>query len=213
MEELREETMGGNLLNIQLTYLRDLYSQMPEDLELSLLAIRENQAFHFRAFGEPCSINSQGITLGVKKLSGPRGILIALYAYHTRNEAVQIKPLKSFKQIKGSLPYHKAFTFRSEKSIVPYVSQIQSFREKIIKTLDGHENKNAKGDWSFTLYPLPKIPLYYIFYLADEEFPASVTCLFASNAELFMPVDGLADVGEYTAKKIIEIVTTQCPGT
>jgi len=44
--------------------------------------------------------------------------------------------------------------------------------------------------------------------LADEEFPASVTCLFAANAELFMPVDGLADVGEITAKKIIDVLTS-----
>ncbi len=36
MEELGEENLGGNLLRIQLTYLRKLYSQMPEDLELSL---------------------------------------------------------------------------------------------------------------------------------------------------------------------------------
>jgi len=55
--------------------------------------------------------------------------------------------------------------------------------------------------------PLPKVPLSYIFYAADEEFPASVTCLFAANAESFMPVDGLADVAEHTARKIIRIVT------
>lgn len=83
--------MSDNFRKIQLTYLRELYSHLPEDLEQSLPAIREKDVFHFKA---------------------------------------------------------------------------------------------------------------------DEEFPASVTCLFATNAELFLPVDGLADVGEYTAKKIIEIVTS-----
>lgn len=200
--------MSNNLLKIQLTYLKELYDQLPEDLEKSLPAIRENDIFHFKAFGAPCSISSKGISLDGEMITGPTGILIALYARNARKVDFQLNPLKSFKQIKGSMAYQSAFTSRSEKSLVPYVSRIQGCKKKIIETFDGHENGGRSGDVSFTLFPLPKIPLYYIFYLADEEFPASVTCLFAANAELFMPVDGLADVGEFTAKKIIEIATS-----
>ena len=65
----------------------------------------------------------------------------------------------------------------------------------------------AGGDFAFVLYPLPKIAMYYIFYEADEEFPATVNCLFSDNANSFLPVDGLADLGEYSSKKILEIVT------
>ncbi|MBS3906549.1 MAG: DUF3786 domain-containing protein [Syntrophaceae bacterium] len=46
-----------------------------------------------------------------------------------------------------------------------------------------------------------------MFNLPDEEFPARVTCLFASNADHILPVAGLADVAEYTARKIIQLVT------
>ena len=42
--------------------------------------------------------------------------------------------------------------------------------------------------------------------LPDEEFPASVTCLFSANALSFMPLDGLADVAEYTSKEIIRLI-------
>ena len=200
--------MSSKLLEIQLTYLKELYDQLPEDLEERLPAIRENDSFHFKTFGQPCILNPQWITLGGEKLASPTGVLIALYARHARREAVQLEPVKSFKQIKGTMPYHGGFTARSEKSLIPYVSQIQTSKKKIISYFDGHENEGARGDFSFTLYPLPKVPLYYNFYLADEEFPASVICLLAANAELFMPVDGLADVGEYTAKRIIEMVTS-----
>lgn len=199
--------MSDNLLKIQLSYLKELYDQLPEDLEKALPAIRENDVFCFKAFGESCSISPKGISLGGEMITGPIGILIALYAHNARKEAVQLNPLKSFKQIKGSMAYQSAFTVRSEKSLIPYVSRIQGCKRKVIEAFNGYENEAASGDLSFILYPLPKLPLYYIFYLADEEFPASVTCLFASNAEIFMPVDGLADVGEYTAKKVIEIVT------
>ena len=34
-----------------------------------------------------------------------------------------------------------------------------------------------------------------------EEFPAAVTILFAANATNHLPVDGLADVAEHTAKE------------
>ena len=63
------------------------------------------------------------------------------------------------------------------------------------------------GDFAFVVYPLPKVALCYIFYEADEDFPASVTCLYNNNADRFMPLDGLADVGEYTSKKIINLIS------
>ena len=62
------------------------------------------------------------------------------------------------------------------------------------------------GDFSFVVYPLPKIALCYIFYEADEDFPPSATCLFSNNAISFPPIDALADVGEYTSKKILQLV-------
>jgi len=46
------------------------------------------------------------------------------------------------------------------------------------------------------------IPPGYIFYEPDDDFAASVICLYSNNALLFLPVDGLADVGEYCSKKI-----------
>jgi hypothetical protein len=49
--------------------------------------------------------------------------------------------------------------------------------------------------------------LNYIFYLADDEFPASATCLFSNNALSFLPIDALADTGEYCSRKIIELAS------
>jgi hypothetical protein len=49
--------------------------------------------------------------------------------------------------------------------------------------------------------------LNYIFYCADDEFPAAATCLYSNNAQSFLPIDALADTGEYTSRKIIELVT------
>jgi len=59
---------------------------------------------------------------------------------------------------------------------------------------------------TFAIYPLPKIALCYIFCEADEDFPPSAKCLFSNNAHRSLPIDGLADLGEYASKKIIEMV-------
>jgi hypothetical protein len=53
----------------------------------------------------------------------------------------------------------------------------------------------------------PRFLFITSFYMPDEEFPASVTCLFPSNAMSSLPVAGLADTAECTAKKIIEVIT------
>jgi hypothetical protein len=57
------------------------------------------------------------------------------------------------------------------------------------------------------LYPLPKIALLFIFYLPDEDFPASATCLFSANAISFLPLDGLADMAEYTSRSLIALIS------
>ena len=107
------------------------------------------------------------------------------------------------------MPYVGAFTTHTEQLLVPHVAKIKASVHKITKTLKGEKAPSeAGGDFSFIVYPLPKIALCYIFYEADEDFSASVTCLYSNNANLFMPVDGLADVGEYTSRKILNLINS-----
>jgi hypothetical protein len=199
--------MASQLLEIQLTYLAKLYNPLPVDLEGRLPALRIGDAFQFRAFGEDCILSPNGISLSGGLVNGALGVLIALYANSVPRDFPQTGTVKSFKQFKGAVAYYSAFAARSENSLIPYADLIRQYSHVIISNLDGHENKVSKGYFSFTLYPLPKIPLHYICYPADDEFPASITCLFAANAEYFMPIAGLADVSEYTAQKIIELIS------
>ena len=105
------------------------------------------------------------------------------------------------------MPYVGAFATHTEKLLVPYVEKIKESAQRITKILKGEKAPSeAGGDFSLFVYPLPKIALCYIFYEADDDFPASVTCLYSNNANQFMSVDGLADVGEYTSRKIINLI-------
>ena len=178
-----------------------------KELEDAIPARYEDSAFSFQAFGEPCEVRRDEIILGGEPLCSAEGILIAMYASVVTSEPVRLQPLKAFKQFSGGMGYQAAFTANAEKILHPYVSTIQSRQQELINRFSGHTNPEARRcDFSFTLYPLPRVALYYIINLPDEEFPASVTCLFANNADCFLPVAGLADTAEYTAKKIIRLI-------
>lgn len=202
---IEEDDMGQSYLEIRNDYLARAWSRPPGVLEASLPARREEGSLCLEAFGEPCTLSEKEITLAGLCASGPEGLLIAMYAAFARDLPVELHPLRSFKELPGSMPYQSAFHAHAERVLIPHVESIEPRRDDIAARFSGHINRDAaSGDFSFTLFPLPKVPLYYIFHLPDEEFPASVTCLFAANAMDFMPLDGLADVAEYTAKRIIE---------
>jgi hypothetical protein len=199
--------MSQGFYKIRQEYLDQAWARSPEELAVCLPAARENDALHFRAFGEDCILTRDEILLADKSAAGPEGLLIALYASRVPHLPVQLHPLTSFRELPHSMPYHAAFAAQAEHLLVPHVRQIHRHPERIISVFSGRRNEEAlSGDFSFTLLPLPRVPLYYIFHLSDEEFPASVTCLFAANALDFMPVDGLADVAEYTARKVISLL-------
>jgi hypothetical protein len=105
------------------------------------------------------------------------------------------------------MPYVGAFASHTERILVPQVEKIEKAQTLIIKTLHGREASDMTGgDFSFLVRPLPKIWLCYIFYCADQEFPASATCLYSNNARTFLPIDALADVGEYTSRTMLTML-------
>lgn len=200
--------MNDQYLLIQMEHLKEAWLRGKETLEQTLPARLEGDCFYFQAFGETCELCPEVISLGGKPATGPEGILISLYARQARDAPTKMHPLQSFKELPDSGPYQAAFVARSEQPLVPHVLSIQQQKQVIANYFSGEVNSDApSGDFSFTLYPLPRIALYYIFYLPDEEFPAAVTCLFAADATKHLSVDGLADVAEYTGKKIISLVT------
>ena len=199
--------MDDNYAKIVHDNLNRLYENLPQDLAQSLPGIRKGDRFIFNAFGEECQIQPDRITLGGIPQTGALGILISLYALHARLEPCQLEPLKAYREFPHSMPYTGAFVTRTEQILVPHVPSIETHVKRILETFRGQDaSPIVKGDFSFFVRPLPKITLCYIFYRADDEFPASVTCLFSHNAFVFLPIDALADIGEYTSRKILNLL-------
>ena len=198
--------MTGNYARIIENNLTQLFAALPPDLTRTLPATAVENGFGFRAFGESCLLRPDGIFLAGRRQTGATGILISLYALHAAQPPCILEPYKAFKDFPDTMPYAAAFATHAQQTLVPHVPAIVTARETIIKTLDGDVAPPALGgDFGFIVRPLPKITLCYLFYLADDDFPASATCLFSSNADCFLPVDGLADTAEYTSRRIIAI--------
>lgn len=197
--------MMDNYANIIQSNLDTLYANLPQDLARYLPADRDQDRFKFTAFGEVCTISRQGIAFDRGAQGSVPGILVSLYALNANDADCDPLPYKAFKEFPDTLPYSAAFATHTEQLLVPHVDRIKKAMPRILNTLNGQASpREIGGDFSFVVYPLPKIALCYIFYSADEDFPAAVTCLYSRNAQVFMPMDGLADVGEYTSKKILE---------
>jgi hypothetical protein len=187
--------------------LQRLYADLPGDLEARIGGERNGSLFAFSAFGRQCTISPDGITLDGSEPPGVIGILLSLYALHAEPDQPIAEPLRAFKEFPDSAPYVGAFASHTEQILVPVVPRIKPRTAQIMAALDGlAAPASVSGDFAFMVRPLPKIYLCYIVYEADEDFPPSVTCLYSNNANRFMPMDGLADVGEYTSKTILELI-------
>lgn len=199
--------MTDNYGKIVQANLKTLYATLPKDLAKNLPGEQNGDRFVFDAFGETCIIEPEGILLGDAAHSSVLGILISLYALNACPDMCIPAPLKAFKEFPDSMPYAGAFATHTELLLVPHVAKIKEAVPGIMAAMNGEVSPpGTGGDFSFVVYPLPKIALCYIFYEADEDFPASVTCLYSNNAHRFLPIDGLADVGEYSSKKILDVL-------
>lgn len=62
----------------------------------------------------------------------------------------------------------------------------------------------GKGDASFRLTALPRVPLEYIFYGADEEFPAQLIITFDRTVEEHLPLDVIWALVNIASRKILQ---------
>ena len=200
--------MSDNYERLVRANLNRLYGDLPPDLAANLPAAHVGaDGFEFEAFGTVCRIEPQGIRLDGAPEWGVRGVLVSLYALHANPAPCKEAPLKAYKDFPDSMPYTAAFASHTEQILVPHVGRIEERLDRIRERLKSRDaDPSFSGDFAFLVSPLPKIVLCYIFYRADEEFPPSVTCLFSANARLFMPMDGLADVGEYMSRTILGLL-------
>ncbi|MBI5417884.1 DUF3786 domain-containing protein [Candidatus Poribacteria bacterium] len=81
-----------------------------------------------------------------------------------------------------------------------YKNDLEGFCKKGI-SLGGM--KALYQDASIYLYPLPNIPIVYILWREEEEFPARVSILFDETIEKHMVLEGLWGIAFFTARQLL----------
>lgn len=188
-------------------HLEELFKKDLKKVARVSFSTLKGDVIRLEAFGALWDVSRDGVRKGLELEEGPKAVLISMYLNHASDQDMELLPFKSFKELPGSMPYQDAFKSRAELVLVPHIFKIMRSFEKICAGMRGEDAKGTLGgDMALIVRPFPKIALGYVFYLPDEEFPASVTCLFSGNASSFMPTDGLADTAEQASKTIISML-------
>lgn len=106
----------------------------------------------------------------------------------------------SFKELPGGNIYYGPFT---QRAINPFIklfgSRPKEFRFAAEK-LGGVRGQN--GDISMVIPVFPKVPINYVLWLSNDEFPASATVLFDASAASYLPTEDYAVISGILLKEL-----------
>jgi len=119
--------MATNYETIIRENLTRLFDDPPVDLAERMGAQRAGNSYRLRAFGEDCSLSPEGIRFSGNPATGPRGLLVSLYALNAGSEPMKTVPFRSFRELPGSMPYQGAFTSHTERVLVGWKKGISRY--------------------------------------------------------------------------------------
>ena len=109
----------------------------------------------------------------------------------------------AYKDIPGGLLYSGVFARRvTEPLVKKYGTSAKSFREA--GTRFSGEMAGV-GDASFCLQAFPRVPLQYVLWEGDDEFPPSAQLLFDSSVVHYLPLEDIVVLGQITTGRLISL--------
>jgi len=129
---------------------------------------------------------------------------------HYVNNASGI-PLSGEKVAYGDIPscmhYEPVFTKRALKPLERAFGYDKYAFLEAGTALGGKEEEY--GDTSFTLFAFPKVPVTFILWQGDEEFPPSVRALFDPSITGYLPLEDIVVIAKLAASRILKTAHKQ----
>jgi hypothetical protein len=107
----------------------------------------------------------------------------------------------AYKDIPGGLLYAGVFARRVTEPLQRKFGKTTEFFKRIGIQLGGKPVE--VGDASFILHAFPHVPLQYVLWEGDEEFPASVQLLFDASVDHYLTLEDIVVLGQVTAGRLI----------
>ena len=165
--------------------------------------------FHFIFINAPLVLtypNFQALTVGDELLPVIKQALL-LYYFFTSNGSPPSGKLISFADLPDGRVYSSAFQANTGDAIVKrFGLNIRSFQASC-ESFGGE--KLTLGDLSYRFHVLPKLDLFVVFHLGDDEFPSACKILFDESAEHYLPTEGCAILGSMFVQQLLR---TNPPG-
>lgn len=166
-----------------------------EDSSVSLKYLDNNYVIDIRSGSVSFADSQNSVSTTIK-------VLLLHYLLHSK-----ISPLSgrliSFKEISGGgAIYYQTF---HKRAISPLVKAFSNNIEDFYKAAEKFSGmKETYGDASITLRVFPLIPITYVIWQGDDEFPASGTILFDESVTSFLPGEDIVLAASFGVYELIK---------
>ena len=114
-----------------------------------------------------------------------------------------------YKDIPGGLLYAGVFVRRVTEPLQKKFGRSAKFFQEIGQGLGG--DPAGVGDASFILQVLPAVPLQYVLWEGDDEFPPSVQVLFDASVDHYLSLEDIVVLGQMSTGRLINRATRMGP--
>ena len=110
----------------------------------------------------------------------------------------------SYKELPGGDIYFEPF---KKRTILPFLKTFSSNPQRLLEIAKSFGGvKSDKGDYSVTINVLPSIPITYVLWEGDDEFPPNATVLFDETAKEYLHTEDFAFVASFTVYEMAKMI-------
>ncbi|MGB9699645.1 MAG: DUF3786 domain-containing protein [Thermodesulfobacteriota bacterium] len=175
-----EATFSTDRKGYILPFLNQKYMVLPQEQKIILLEGNSDQEIELRDYFY---------------------LIVLLYLLH----AQEVEPTRiwiSEKELKGGVTFFRG----------PHALRVEELKEAFGHDPDGFLQAGKKlggvelffGDKAFALPVFPKVPLAYVLWKGDEEFPPQITVMFDSTIEKHFSLDGIWCLVAEVSQRLLE---------
>jgi len=185
-----------------------LREREPRDVAFRSGVEFDAEGFRFKFYGEPYRITYPALDVIVEtsnKVCNPYYAAMFLYYLHTADGTPPSGKWIAFRDLPDGTFYHQAYQgYSGDRLARALGNQLEMF-ERAAQKLDGM--KLTLGDAAYAFDALPRVRVAAVYYLGDEDFPATANVLFDESSSHYLPTDGLAGVGRALVDRLLRVAS------
>lgn len=137
-----------------------------------------------------------------RREAAPLIVSILILHYLVRASGVELSgDWISFKELQGGAIYIEPFKHRA---IIPFTRRFGDRPQDFARAAEKlGAQKTSHGNIAYVIPALPRVPLLYILWLGDDEFPASGNILFDRYANAYLHTEDYAMLGGMTVASLL----------